>query len=70
MTQADEKDVDFTGGQRGRFFRPGAALLAPIHLEPAVQEFLQSSADQRGMGLSAFVNMLLKKEIELIKTGG
>jgi len=44
--------------------------LAPIHLEPTEQKFLLSSADQRGMGLSAFVNMLLKKEIELIKSGG
>jgi hypothetical protein len=69
MTQADD-EVDFTGGQRGRFYRPGAALIAPIHLEPDVQAFLQARAEKRGMALNAFVNLILKKEIELIEAAG
>jgi len=35
MTQTDENDVDFTGGQRGRFFRPGAALFAHLQINPS-----------------------------------
>jgi hypothetical protein len=70
MTQTEEAEVDFTGGQRGKFHRPGAALIAPIHLEPDVQAYLQARAERRGMTLGAFVNLLLKKEIELIEAAG
>lgn len=67
MSPTDDPDVDFTGGERGKFHRPGAALIAPIHLEPDVQAFLQARAQRRGMALAAFVNLILKKEIELIE---
>lgn len=70
MTQADDDEVDFTGGRRSRFYRKEAALIAPIHLEPEVQAFLQARAERRGMALSAFVNLILKKEIELIEAAG
>lgn len=70
MTEPDENEIDFSGSQRGRFHRPGAALIAPIHLEPEVQAFLQPRAERRGMELGAFVNLLLKKEIELLKAAG
>jgi hypothetical protein len=70
MSRAEEAEVDFSGGVRGRFHRPGAALLAPVHLEPEVQAYLQAHATRRGMELSAFVNLLLKKEIELIEAAG
>lgn len=69
MSPPDE-EVDFTDGQRGRFHRPGAALIAPIHLEPDVQAYLQARAEKRGMALGAFVNLILKKEIELIEAAG
>ena len=69
MTQADD-EVDFTGGQRGRFYHSGAALIAPIHLEPEVQAYLQARAEKRGMALGTFVNLILKKEIELIEAAG
>ena len=62
-------DYDFTGGVRGKFFRAGAALVPPVHLEPDVLAYLQARATARGTSLSALVNDLLKHDIALIETG-
>jgi hypothetical protein len=35
---------DFSKGERGRFFRPGATLLPPAHFDPDVLPFLTARA--------------------------
>jgi hypothetical protein len=60
-------EIDFSGGVRGQFYRPGARLQLPIHLEANVQDTLAAIANAKGIDLSAFVNELLKKDIELIQ---
>ena len=68
MNPVDD-EIDFSGGQRGRFHRPGAALIAPIHLEPDVQASLQARADRRGIALCALVNLILRREIASNEAG-
>lgn len=63
-------EYDFSLGQRGRFYREGARLVPPVHLEPDVLDYLMERAKAKGASLSALVNELLKKDIELIKIGG
>jgi hypothetical protein len=63
-------DYDFSNAARGRFYRPGAVLVPPVHLDPDVLAFLTARAEARGMSLSDLVNALLKKDIELIETLG
>jgi hypothetical protein len=41
-----------------------------VHLEPEFLKFLQARAQARGVTLSALVNQLLKKDIELIESIG
>lgn len=60
-------EYDFRNGQRGRFLRPEAALLPPVHLDPEILAFLTARAEARGVSLNEFVNMLLRKDIELIE---
>jgi hypothetical protein len=60
-------EYDFSNAQRGRFYRPGAALVPPVHLDPEVLAFLTARAEARGVSLSELVNALLKKNIELIE---
>lgn len=60
-------EIDFSGGTRGKFFRPGAQLQLPIHLDVQVQNTLAALANAKGMDLSVLVNDLLKKDIELIQ---
>ena len=62
-----KEDYGFTGAERGKFYREGAELLPPVHLEPEVLAELRSRAEARGVSLSSLVNTLLKKDIELIQ---
>lgn len=63
-------EYDFSGAERGKFFRPDLKLIPPVHLEPDVLDYLTSRASARGTTLNSLVNQLLKKDIELIEAGG
>jgi hypothetical protein len=38
---------DFSKAARGRFYRPDAELIPPVHLEPEVLTFLTARAEAR-----------------------
>jgi uncharacterized protein len=59
-------EYDFSAAERGKFFREGARLVPPVHLEPEVLDYLSERASERGISLSTLVNTLLRKDIELI----
>jgi hypothetical protein len=59
-------EYDFSNAERGKFFREGARLVPPVHLDPEVLEYLIERAAARGISLSSLVNTLLRKDIELI----
>ena len=59
-------EYDFSNAERGKFFRDGARLVPPVHLDPEVLEYLVERASARGVSLSSLVNTLLRKDIELI----
>lgn len=65
--RAMKTEYDFSKGERGKFFRKDAVLVPPVHLEPEVLSYLSARAAARGTSLSALVNDLLKKGIELIE---
>ncbi|MDE0156334.1 MAG: hypothetical protein OXS28_12100 [Gammaproteobacteria bacterium] len=62
-------EIDFSGGERGKFYRKDAHTQLPIHLEASVQKALTELANAKGVDLSVLVNDLLKKDIELIQMG-
>ena len=62
-------EIDFSKGTRGKFHRPGARLSLPVYLDDQVQATLSALAQAKGVELSALVNDLLKKDIELIELG-
>ena len=72
-TQANPHDddvpaeIDFSRGERGKFFKPGARLNLPVYLEADVQDYLSARAKARGIEVAQLVNELLKKDIELIE---
>ena len=69
-TDSEMKDeYDFAGAQRGKFFREDALLTPPVHLEPDVLQYLKARAEAQGTSLSAFVNSLLRNDIERIRAG-
>ena len=73
-SQADPHDedmpaeVDFSGGARGKFFKPGARLHLPVYLDAEVQDYIAARAKACGIEVGQLVNELLRKNIELIET--
>jgi hypothetical protein len=63
------EEIDFSGGTRGKFYRPNAQLNLPVYLEPDVQAYLTALAARRGVPLSDLANELLKKDIAILETG-
>lgn len=60
-------EYDFTGGERGKFFREEAKLNLPVYLDDEVQAYLQERARAKGVDVAQLVNEMLKQEISLIE---
>jgi len=60
-------EIDFSGGTRGKFYRPKARPNLPVYLDADVQAYLLAIAARKGVPLSDFANELLKKEIAIIE---
>ncbi len=60
-------EINFSGGQRGKFFRPNAQINTPVYLDAEVQQYLSDRAKAKGVDIAQLVNSLLKKDIELIE---
>ena len=64
-TEKPEQDeVEFANGARGRFFRPGAVSIPPVHLEPDVLAGMRARAKEMGVGIDELVNEQLRKALE------
>ena len=63
-----KNEYDFSKGERGKFFRPGAELRLPIYLDTDIQSYLAERAAQKGVPLSEMVNGLLKQEIQIVES--
>jgi hypothetical protein len=62
------REIDFSGGARGKFHRPNARLSLPVYLDADVQAYLGAIAARKGVPLSEVANDLLKKEIAILET--
>jgi|HubBroStandDraft_1064217.scaffolds.fasta_scaffold345448_2 hypothetical protein len=52
-------EYDFSDSTRGKFHRPDARLIPPVHLEPEVLAYLAERAEARGVSLGALVREAL-----------
>lgn len=59
-----KEEYDFSKAERGKFYRAGAPLIPPVHLEPDVLITLTGVAETRGVSLDQLVNDLLKEDIK------
>jgi hypothetical protein len=60
-------EIDFSGGTRGKFYRPNARLNLPVYLDADVQAYLAALAARKGVPLSELANDLLKKDIAILE---
>jgi len=64
-----KKEYDFSKGVREKFHHPSAEFTIPIYLEPEIAEFVKGMALVKNVDVNKIVNMLLKKDKELIEYG-
>jgi hypothetical protein len=60
-------EIDFSGGTRGKFYRPDVRHNLPVYLDADVQSYLVAIAAKKGVPLSELANDLLKKEIAILE---
>ena len=60
-------EIDFSKGERGKFFKSNAVLHLPVYLDANVQDSLADLAAKKGVELSTLANELLKREIDIIE---
>ena len=68
-TQDDDDmpaEIDFSKGERGKFYHPNGKLSLPVYLDAEVQVFLAALASRKGVEMSEIANELLKKDIALL----
>lgn len=61
-------EIDFSKGERGKFFKSNAVLHLPVYLDADVQEHLSAIAAKKGVQVSTLANELLKREIDIIES--
>jgi hypothetical protein len=60
------KEYDFSGAERGKFYRPEANFQIPVYLESDSLAFVEEIARRRGTDISEVVNVLLKADRDLL----
>lgn len=62
-----KREYDFSKAVRGKFYREGAELQFPIHLDTKLQSQLERLAQRKGKELGEVVTQFVKKEMELLE---
>ena len=60
-------EIDFSGGTRGKFYRPNARINLPVYLDADMQTYLAALAARKGVTLSELANDLLKRAIAILE---
>jgi hypothetical protein len=62
-----DREIDFSKGVRGKFYRPNAEFHVPVYLDPNVLRSLGEIADRKGVLLNDLVNDVLRKELAIVE---
>ena len=61
-------EYDFSKAERGKFYHPGAAFGFPVYLDPDVNDFLSTLANQKQVDVQDLVNEWLRANMKLIQS--
>ncbi len=62
-----KEEYDFSEGERGKFYRPGAKLNLPVYLDDDILAYINERAASKGVEVNALINEMLRKDIDLIE---
>ena len=60
-----KKEYDFSKAERGKFYDENARLNIPVYLDSDIQAFVDNIAESKNRDVSAIVNELLKKDMDI-----
>ena len=67
--ESEMKDkVDFSKGERGKFYSTSAVFKFPLYLEPDVDEYMNKLAERKGVDMQVLVNEWLRSNIHLVES--
>jgi hypothetical protein len=61
-----DREINFSKGVRGKFYRPGMKLRIPVYLEETLLGSLAEIAERRGMNLDDLVSDLLRRDLAIV----
>lgn len=61
-------EYDFSKGERGKFYHPGATLNLPVYLDPDVDTFMRQVSLKTGKDVEKLVNEWLRSNIKLVES--
>ena len=61
-----DREIDFSKGVRGKFYRPGMKLRIPVYLEETLLGSLAEIAERRGVNLDDLVSDLLRRDLAIV----
>jgi hypothetical protein len=61
---------DFSKGERGKFYHPGAEFEFPIYLEPDVLKFFQGIAEKGDGDMQTIANEWIRQNMPLAESRG
>lgn len=61
-----DREVDFSKGVRGKFYRPGMKLRIPVYLEETLLGSLAEIAERRGVSPDDLVSDLLRRDLAIV----
>ena len=62
-----KEEYDFSEGERGKFYRPGAKLRLPVYLDDDILAYINERAASKGVEVNDLINEM-RKDIDLIET--
>ena len=62
-----KKQYDFSKGEQGKFYRPGAILKVPIYLDDDLVAFLEEYAKEKKADLQTAVNDILRHNKDMLQ---
>ena len=65
-----KKEYDFSKAQQGKYYRPITDLEIPIYLNKEVKTFFIKRASEKKLEFSKVINVILKKEMDLLQKIG
>lgn len=60
-----KNEYDFSGGVRGRFYKPDAETNLPVYLNADVLAFVQDIAKKKNSDVSMIVNQLIHSDMQI-----